>query len=357
MDDVGQIGDWTGIRVFVTGHTGFKGSWLTLLLSRLGAEVTGYALDPPTEPSAFADMGIADLLAADHRGDIRDLPRLSEAMDAARPDLVIHMAAQPLVRESYRRPIETVAVNVLGTAHVLEAARSAGDVRAFVNVTTDKCYENVGWLHPYRETDRLGGADIYSASKACAELVTAAWRKSFGDPGPVIATARAGNVIGGGDWAQERLVPDCMRAFSAGEAVVLRSPAAVRPWQHVLEPLTGYLALAQALLRRDAEVDEGWNFGPDLEGEATVLHVAQTAAAAWGDGAEARAAEGAAEFAEADTLRLDSAKARLKLGWRPRWDLQRAITETVAWHRARSAGEDLRTFGQRQIGDYLESGP
>lgn len=347
--------DWSGKRVFLTGHTGFKGSWLTLLLTRLGATVDGYALNPPTDPSAFEDMRLAERLASDTRADLRDLPRLTDALTAARPDIVIHMAAQPLVRDSYRRPIETIAVNVLGTAHLLEAARSARSVRAIVNVTTDKCYENVGWLHPYRETDALGGADVYSASKACAELVTNAWRRSFGDGAAPMATARAGNVIGGGDWAHERLVPDCMRAFAEGAPVILRSPAAVRPWQHVLEPLTGYLALAQALLENGAEAASGWNFGPDLEGEASVLRVAQTAAAAWGDGAEARAADGAPEFAEATILRLDSAKAALKLGWRPRWSLERAVGETVAWHKAKRAGEDMRAFAIGQIDAYLES--
>jgi CDP-glucose 4,6-dehydratase len=300
-------------------------------------------------------MRIADLLVADTRADLRDAVRLSDALAKAQPEVVIHMAAQSLVRESYRAPLETISVNVLGTAHLLDAACATGSVRALVNVTTDKCYDNVGWIFPYRETDALGGKDIYSASKACAELVTTAWRKSFGNSSTLaMASARAGNVIGGGDWAQERLLPDCMRAFAKNEAATLRYPDAVRPWQHVLEPLMGYMALAQALLRKDEGVESGWNFGPDLNSEVTVLRVAETAAHAWGAGAIVQVSAAAPDLAEAKVLRLDSTKAALKLGWAPRWTIERAIDETVAWHKARCAGQDVRATALAQIGAYLE---
>lgn len=348
---------WAGRRVLLTGHTGFKGGWLALWLHALGARVHGYALNPPTEPNLFEAAGIAALLAADVRADLADLPRLRATISEARPDIVLHLAAQPLVRESYRDPLGTLATNVMGTAHLLDAVRDVGTVRAVVVVTTDKVYENREWVHPYRECDPLGGHDPYSASKAAAEIVTASYRSSFFAPGAPhatrIATARAGNVIGGGDWAADRLVPDCLRAFGRGESVLLRKPQSVRPWQHVLEPLAGYLRLAQCLAGEDGDAfSQAWNFGPDASGDATVGKVAQAVAQHWGDGAHVVCAPGALDPHEAGLLRLDSTRARTLLGWQPRWSLDDALARTVEWHRAWMRGEDMRLLCAAQIRDY-----
>jgi CDP-glucose 4,6-dehydratase len=350
---------WAGRKVFLTGHTGFKGAWLALWLREMGAEVTGYARDPSTHPSLFDILDLPSLLAADHRADLLDLARLAKALEKAAPEVVFHMAAQALVHEGYRDPVETFGTNVMGTMHVLEAARKIQGVRAIVVVTTDKCYEVREPPVPHRETDRLGGADPYSASKACAELVTAACRSSFyaGQPGmAAVATARAGNVIGGGDWAADRLIPDCIRAFTKAQPVVLRRPGAVRPWQHVLEPLAGYLTLAQALAGTDGtSFASSWNFGPDAAGEGTVLQVASLTAKAWSQTASVTPDPGAQSFNETHILRLDSSKARQRLGWKPRWNLEQAIAETARWYRAWHAGEDMSKATSFQIRRYADT--
>jgi CDP-glucose 4,6-dehydratase len=349
---------WKGKRVFLTGHTGFKGAWLTLWLAKLGTRVTGYSLDPPSEPNLFNIAKVRDSLAKHHHGDILDLQKMQAAVAEAAPEIILHMAAQSLVRASYREPVYTYAVNVMGTAHVLEAARLAPSVQAVVIITSDKCYENVESGHPYRESDRLGGHDPYSASKACAELVTASYRASFASAGDTrlrLASARAGNVIGGGDWAADRLIPDCIRAFSKAQPVRLRYPEAVRPWQHALEPLCGYLQLVQSLLGGDAgRYTTAWNFGPDASCEANVGDVAASIARLWGPGAEVRTERSPDIPREAGMLRLDSSKARTELGWRPHWSLERGLQETVRWYRAWQEGKDMHRFSIDQIDAYLQ---
>lgn len=346
--------------VFLTGHTGFKGAWLCHWLHGLGCRVHGFSLDPPTSPSMFAASGVPALLSSDTRGDLRDKDAVAAAMQAAEPDVVMHLAAQTLVGEGYLDPLATHATNIMGTAHVLEAVRSVGSVKSVVIVTTDKVYDNKEWVHPYREPDPLGGHDPYSASKAAAEIVTASYRASyFSKPGaPRIATARAGNVIGGGDWAANRLVPDCMTAFASDTPVQLRYPDAVRPWQHVLEPLAGYIALAEAMLDDTRQgFDRAWNFGPDTEGDATVGFVAQTAAELWGPAASVRFERDGGELRhEAGLLRVDSTLARVLLAWQPRWDLARALAETIAWHKAWLAGSDMAAVTRGQIDAYRGQG-
>lgn len=338
---------WPGRRVFITGHTGFKGSWLTLLLRSFGAEVTGYALAPPTTPNLFDTLGLVD----DIRhivADIRDPVALGAALRDSGADTIFHLAAQPLVRRSYVDPVETYSTNVMGTVHVLEAARSVGTVRQIVSVTTDKCYENREWLWPYREDEQLGGHDPYSSSKACAEHVTAAYRRSFfRDAGVAVASARAGNVIGGGDWADDRLVPDFFRAADRGEPVRCRYPGALRPWQHVLEPVSGYVALAEALIRDREQAAEAWNFGPVEDDAKPVGWILDRLTDLYG--APAWVGDGADHPHEAGLLKLDSSKARQRLGWRPSWRLDRALSETVAWHQAWRRGEDMRQVSLAQI--------
>jgi CDP-glucose 4,6-dehydratase len=348
---------WRGRRVLVTGHTGFKGGWLSLWLECLGAEVTGYALAPATSPNLYESAKVASGLKESVFADIRDLNRLCEVIRGARPEFVIHMAAQPLVRASYADPIETYSVNVVGTATLLEAIRRAGGVRALISVTSDKCYENRESARGYRESDPMGGFDPYSSSKGCAELVTAAMRTSFFHPASwpdhrvAIASARAGNVIGGGDWAEDRLVPDLIRAFTAGRAAAVRHPEAVRPWQHVLEPLSGYLGLAERLFEDGPAYAEGWNFGPEESDAKQVDWVAHRMGALWGEGARFEGDRGAHPH-EATFLRLDCSKARARLGWRPRWQLDRALEETVAWYRAFYRGADMRALSVGQIEAY-----
>ena len=339
---------WRGRRVLVTGHTGFKGAWLVLWLRELGAAVTGFSLDPPTDPSLYAAARVGDGID-EMRGDVCEAAAVHRAFQASRAEVVIHMAAQPLVRRSFRDPLGTYATNVMGTVHVLEALRAAPDARAAVVVTSDKCYEPRADGAPCREDDRLGGRDPYSSSKACAELVTAAYRGSF--PG-VAATAsgRAGNVIGGGDWAPHRLVPDAIRAALAGEELVVRNPDAVRPWQHVLGPLSGYLMLAERLWD-DRSAASAWNFGPDRGDELPVRQVADRACELWGEGLR-WTASGDGGPPETAVLRLDSAKARQELGWRPAWDLDRALAATVDWHRAVRDRADAREVCAVQIADY-----
>jgi CDP-glucose 4,6-dehydratase len=349
---------WLGRRVLLTGHTGFKGGWLSLWLAQVGAEVHGFSLAPPTQPNLFERAGVARLIAADVRGDVRDAHALGECVRRVVPSIVFHLAAQPLVRSSYAQPVETFSTNVMGTVHLLEAARGVSGIDAIVVITSDKCYENDESLHPRREIDRLGGKDPYSASKACAELVTASWRAAFAADGggARIATARAGNVIGAGDWAEDRLLPDCLRAFDRSEPVRLRNPAAVRPWQHVLEPLCGYLTLAERLCAEDgSRYASAWNFGPDPESEATVERVARQVAAIWGSGARIETVMDPSQPREAVALRLDSTAARLALGWRPRWSLSTALRATVEDYQASAQGADLGALARARIQQYASS--
>jgi CDP-glucose 4,6-dehydratase len=345
---------WAGKKVFVTGHTGFKGSWLALWLTALGARVSGYALKPSSTPSLWAlveaKSGIASTIA-----DIRDLEALAKSIQSFQPEIVLHLAAQSLVRPSYEDPAGTYATNVMGTVHLLEAVRRTGSVRAVVNVTSDKCYQNLESGQAYREDDPMGGRDPYSSSKGCAELVTAAYRASFfSEPdGPALASARAGNVIGGGDWAQDRLVPDAVRAAVAGKAVQVRNPRAVRPWQHVLEPLAGYLQLAERLTGAPMMFSEGWNFGPDEKGAVPVETVIATITRLWGPPASWVADKGEHPH-EAHFLKLDSSKARSRLGWKPRLDLQTALEWTVGWYKTQAQGAEARQLTLAQIERYME---
>lgn len=347
-----DAGSWHGRRVFVTGHTGFKGSWLALWLHQLGAEVTGFALPPPTDPSLFAAARLPELIT--HiEGDVRDLAAVTTAMRAARPEVVFHLAAQPLVRLSYEQPVETYAVNLMGTVHVLEAARQIGGVGATICITTDKCYENREWVWPYRETDPMGGHDPYSSSKGCAELAISAYRRSFfGGDNMGLASVRAGNVIGGGDWAADRLIPDLVRAFEAGVAPEIRSPNAVRPWQHVLEALGGYLMIAERLLAGERAFADAWNFGPSDEDARPVSWIVDQMQRAWGDDAAAALPFTGSVPHEAGLLRLDCSKARAMLGWAPALRLDMAIDWIVDWHRRVGAGADARAVTVEQIEVY-----
>lgn len=350
---------WRGKRVLVTGHTGFKGSWLCLWLQLLGADLAGYALAPPTSPNLF-EAAQAGRSMHSVLGDIRDLARLFDLMRTHRPEIVIHMAAQSLVRRSYEQPVETYATNVLGTVNLLEAVRLTESVRAVVNVTSDKCYENREWVWGYRENDRLGGFDPYSNSKACAELVTESYRNSFFNAacfdrhGVALASARAGNVIGGGDWAADRLVPDILRALSAGQPVAVRNPGAVRPWQHVLEPLCGYLSLAQALYISGPKYAGAWNFAAEEADARPVRWIVERFLAHWGGAASWREEPGEHPH-ETNMLRLDASKARAALGWKPRWPLPKTIEKIVEWHQGFLRGAEMHALSQSQIRAYADS--
>ena len=342
---------WKGKKVLVTGHTGFKGSWLCLWLQSLGADVVGYALAPPSNPSLFEEAKVAQGMVSLY-GDIRDLGQMQEAIAAHRPEIVIHMAAQSLVRHSYLNPVETYATNVMGTVNVLEAVRQTASVRAAVIVTSDKCYENREWDWGYRENEAMGGYDPYSNSKGCAELVTSAYRQSFfRDGSAAVASARAGNVIGGGDWAADRLVPDMVRAIADRRPVSIRNPHAIRPWQHVLEPLSGYLLLAQKLCEDGTACAEGWNFGPRDEDAREVQWIVDQFTGLWGDGAS-WILDGAEHPHEARYLKLDCSKARNRLSWQPRWSLGQALEHIAAWHKAHLRGENMREFSLKQILEY-----
>ena len=345
---------WAGKRVLVTGHTGFKGAWLWAWLRRLGAEPFGYALAPDTEPSLAVLSGIADAPTS-VVGDIRDGEATTREMQRIRPDVVLHLAAQALVRRSYDEPAETFETNVMGTIRVLEAVRRTPSVRAVVVVTSDKCYENREWCWAYREDEALGGYDPYSASKAGSELVASAWRRSFlsseGGRTVGVATARAGNVIGGGDWALDRLVPDCVRALGADRPVMIRSPHATRPWQHVLEPLSGYLVLAERLWAEPATFAQAWNLGPSLEQVQPVSWVVDRVTRIWGDGARWELVGGDHPH-EASFLAVDASKARARLEWQPRLSLHDALAWTVEWHKRHASGDSPRALVDEQIQRY-----
>ena len=348
---------WSGKRVFLTGHTGFKGGWLSLWLSSMGAQVTGYALAPNTSPNFFEVVGIKDLIEESHIADIRNLDDLREAMNAANPDIVIHMAAQPLVRYSYINPVETYATNVMGTVHLLECVRGLDSVRATVVVTTDKCYENKEWVWGYRENEPMGGYDPYSNSKGCAELVTAAYRQSYFSDAlypkhqHALASARAGNVIGGGDWSEDRLIPDALKAFESGAPLVIRNPLATRPWQHVLEPLSGYLVLAQALYEEGIGFASAWNFGPRDEDARPVKEVVNLLIEKSPAGAQWEQDQSEQPH-EARSLKLDCSKADLLLGWKPRWCLETAVQNIADWQKAFLAKEDMQKVSLIQINTY-----
>jgi len=350
LEDLVSDAFWNGRRVFLTGHTGFKGSWLALWLARMGAHVTGFAL-PAEEPSLFRMAGVADLVT--HvEGDIRDLAAVEAAMAACDPEVVFHLAAQPLVRESYVTPVETFATNVQGTVHVLDACRRAPSLKAMVCVTSDKCYENNEWVWPYRESDPMGGHDPYSASKGAAELVISAYRRSFfaAGGGPLLASVRAGNVIGGGDWAKDRLIPDIIRALIAGETPLIRAPGAVRPWQHVLEALGGYLLIAGRLLEGQGSAATAWNFGPADSDVQRVDWIADRLTARWGAPGWERGTESGPH--EANILKLDCAKARSQLGWRPALSLEDTLSMIVDWHRPVAQGGEPRNITYSQLDDY-----
>lgn len=346
---------WSGKRVLVTGHTGFKGGWLSLWLDSLGAQVSGFSLTPITTPNFFT---ICDLRSKvdSHIGDIRNFKAFQSAIEAAKPEIIFHLAAQPLVRLSYAEPVETYATNVMGVVHLLEAARLTGGIKAIVNVTTDKCYENKEWLWGYRENEAMGGYDPYSSSKGCSELVTQAYRQSFlVNEGIRVASARAGNVIGGGDWSLDRLVPDLLRALEANQPALIRNPSAIRPWQHVLEPLYGYLILAEKLFLERGEVfAQAWNFGPNDSDARPVSWIADQLVRSWGGSAN-WALDGEPHPHEANYLKLDISKAKDGLGWSPTWDLSIALKRIIEWHLAFQAKKDMYQFSLHQVTQYQES--
>jgi len=343
---------WQGKRVFLTGHTGFKGSWLSLWLASLGTEVKGYALNPPTSPSLFDEAEVGKVINS-QIGDIRDQDTLYESMLEFNPDILIHMAAQPLVRYSYDAPIETYEVNVIGTAKVLEVARSCSNLKAIVNITTDKCYENDERSQGYKEDDPMGGHDPYSSSKGCAELVASAYRRSFlQEQGIGLASVRAGNVIGGGDWADDRLIPDILRSFEKSEPVVIRNPKATRPWQHVLEPLSGYLILAEKLYKNQKEYAEGWNFGPNEKDVKPVDWILDKMILKWPDTSWQLDQNSSPH--EAGFLKLDITKSESKLGWKPVWELSYTLDKIISWHKAWLNKEDMQAACLAEIEEYTK---
>ncbi|XXK28884.1 CDP-glucose 4,6-dehydratase [Arenicellales bacterium nBUS_45] len=343
---------WKDKRVLLTGHTGFKGSWLSLWLQSLGSDVHGFALPPSSNPSLFniasVDSGMRSVF-----GDIRDLDAIRETMDSLQPDIVIHMAAQAIVRTSYDFPIETFSTNVMGTTNLLEAARLNDSVKAIVNVTTDKCYQNKEWLWGYRENDSLGGYDPYSSSKACSELVTDAYRRSFFRSKDLnLASARAGNVIGGGDWAADRLIPDTLTAFEKNEPVVIRNPESFRPWQHVLEPLSGYMMLAERLFEQGEEFAEGWNFGPSDDDVRSVVWIVERMAEFWGGGVGWKV-DNSNHPHESKCLKLDITKAKIELGWHPTWRLDKSLEKIVDWHQSWLRRDNMRDKCLEQISEFV----
>ena len=351
-------GLFSGKKVLITGHTGFKGSWLALLLNQLGADIYGYALDPPTNPSLYIEAGLDEIVKSTI-GDIRDFHKLKATINQIKPVIVIHMAAQPLVRASYKDPIETYSTNVMGTVNLFEAIRQTTGIKVVINVTSDKCYENREWHWGYRENEPLGGYDPYSNSKGCSELVTSSFRNSFFNPkeyykhGVAMASARAGNVIGGGDWAEDRLIPDFIRAITKGEELLIRSPYAIRPWQHVLEPLNGYLTLAARLYEKGPRFADAWNFGPDDTDAQNVEWITQQICENWGDNASYRIDTNPHPH-EANYLKLDCSKAKAELDWYPRWDIQKTLSSIVEWNKAWLAGDDVRQTCFNQIDIFFK---
>jgi len=345
---------WKGKKVFITGHTGFKGSWLSLWLASMDAKITGYSLQANTAPNLFEVLLIDSLLEKSHFADIRDLATLQKVMFETKPDVVIHMAAQPLVRHSYLNPVETYATNVMGTVNVLESTRNVDSVCSTVVVTTDKCYENKEWVWGYRENEPMGGYDPYSNSKGCAELVTSAYRQSYfsnNNSRNSVASARAGNVIGGGDWSEDRLIPDAIKAFEANKVLMIRNPLATRPWQHVLEPLSGYLILAQALYEHGSTFASGWNFGPSDEDNRSVQEVVDILISGWGQKAHWEN-DGSEQPHEANLLKLDCSKAKIYLGWTPKWNIEMAIEKVIQWQKAFRNKENMQEITLSQIIEY-----
>ncbi len=345
---------WRGKRVFLTGHTGFKGGWLSLWLASYGAKVVGYSLPAPTTPSLFKAARVADMVEH-HVGDIRDYEKLKAALFAAKPDIVLHLAAQPLVRYSYDNPIETYATNVLGTVHLLEAVRQYGKAQVTMVVTSDKCYENREQIWSYRENDPMGGHDPYSNSKGCSELVVSSYGQSYFAVNPSLGrlgSGRAGNVVGGGDWALDRLVPDILRGLQDKQSPTLRRPKAMRPWQHVLEPLSGYIDAVEYLAAGNGKSPDAWNFGPNASSEVPVITVAETLCRIWGEGMKPVVQEDPNAVHEAGLLALDHTKARVEMGWQPRWNLETTLERTVEWHRAWLAGKDMQQVSLAQIQEY-----
>ena len=343
---------WKDKRVLITGHTGFKGSWLSLWLNLLGAKVSGYALSPPTEPSLFEINSATDILHSNTIADIRDIDLLIDVFNQQQPEVVFHLAAQPLVRESYYDPLGTFSTNVMGTVHVLETARRTDSVRVLVNVTTDKCYQNREWQWGYRENDRLGGHDPYSSSKTCSEVITESYRKSFfsgqNNNCLQLASARAGNVIGGGDWASDRLIPDAIRAYMSNSTLIIRNPDSTRPWQHVLEPLSGYLLLAEKLWTHGRQYSRAWNFGPDQTDCCSVGSVADRICTMLGEPAQ-WTHDKSEQPSESGFLSLDSTLAHTLLGWSPTWQLQAALSNTIEWYRAYLQNKDMKAITLEQI--------
>jgi CDP-glucose 4,6-dehydratase len=348
---------WKGKKVFMTGHTGFKGGWLSLWLQEMGAIVKGYSLPAPTSPSLFEEAKVG-MRMSNEEGDIRDFTHLRQVISEFKPEIVFHMAAQPLVRLSYEDPMETYSTNVMGTVYLLEAVKQVGGVKAVVNITSDKCYENREWVWGYREDEAMGGYDPYSNSKGCAELVASSYRQSFfnkdkyAEHGCALASVRAGNVIGGGDWADDRLIPDMLKAFSNNKAVEIRSPHAIRPWQHVLEPLSGYITIAEHLYEHGCDFAEGWNFGPKDEDAKPVEWIVNTLTSVWGDDASWSLSEGEHPH-EAHYLKLDCSKAKMRLNWQPVWDLEHTLTKIVNWQKAWLDKQDMQQYTINEIKEYM----
>lgn len=348
---------WQGKRVFITGHTGFKGGWLSLWLQEMGAVIKGYSLPAPTEPSLFEEAQVWAGLSTEE-GDIRDFTHLRQVMSEFQPEIVFHMAAQPLVRLSYDEPMETYSTNVMGTVYLLEAVKQVGGVKAVVNITSDKCYENREWVWGYREDEAMGGYDPYSNSKGCAELVASSYRQSFfntdkyHEHGCALASVRAGNVIGGGDWADDRLIPDMLKAFSENRSVEIRSPHAVRPWQHVLEPLSGYITVAEHLYDHGTNFAEGWNFGPKEEDAQPVEWIVDKLSQLWGEGAAWHLSDGEHPH-EAHYLKLDCSKAKMRLNWQPIWNLEQTLSRIVNWQKAWLDKQDMQQYTIQEIKEYM----